>query len=302
MTPRSTGRNSKKTKALAALAAAVLVGCSPPIRVSGFAPPTNVVSFTHPKLEEYPLRRIAVFHFDNRTPSPDAGRTISEFLYEELKAKANKVILPPLPVDYHQLALEIPLGLRVGGQLPPPDVDPAAIERVLKELEPALREALASRGLDRTGPKPPDEAIVPVATTVPSQIRLTDDEKAAIDAEALREEEDRLVDAIVVGFIGRYRNRQGHPLTVTEPASVAYNIYLISTLDGATLWQATFDETQVPLFENIMLLDRFVEGGGVWQTHDTLSRIGMARVLATFPGVEPPSPPPLVNEEQVQPE
>lgn len=302
MIPRSTGRKRKKTKALAALAAAaLLVGCSPPIRVSGFAPPTNVVSFTHPKLEEYPLRRIAVFHFDNRTPSPEAGRTISEFLYEELKARANKVILPPLPMDYDQLGMAIPLGLRVGGQLPPPEVDPEAIARVLKQLEPALREALASRGLDRSSPQASDEAIAPVATSIPAQIRLTDDEKAAIDAEALREEEERLVDAIVVGFIGRYRNRQGHPLTVTEPASVAYHIYLVSTLDGATLWQAAFDETQVPLFENIMLLDRFVEGGGVWQTHDTLSRIGMARVLATFPGVEPQAPP-SSDEEPVQPE
>lgn len=272
-------------------AAVFLAGCAPPVRVSGFAPPTNVVSFTHPRLEEYPLRRIAIFNFDNRTPTPDAGKIIAEFFYEELKARAAKVILPPLPVDYKQLAVEIPLGQRVGGRLPPPDISPVAIDRVLKQLEPALREALVASGLKAPRGGPSSAAFEAATSGIPSQIRLTDIEKAAIDA-ARGGRGEPLVDGIVVGVIGRYRNRQGHPLTVVEPASVSYHIYLISTLDGATLWQAAFDETQVPLFENVMLIDRFVEGGGVWQTHDTLTRIGMARVLATFPGVEPTEPPP----------
>ncbi len=293
----------RRAQPLGAVAAAVvlLVGCAPPLRVSGFAPPTNVLTFSHPRLGDYPLRRIAVLHFDNRTPSPEAGRAISEYFYEELQHRVAKVILPPLPVDYGQLSLEIPLGQRVGGRLPPPVVEPEAVRRVVAQLEPALREALVAAGLTPPGEPDAPVAVRVVAGGIPREIRLSEAEKVAIDASHRRAEPERVVDAIVVGVIGRYRNRQGHPLAVREPASVAYNIYLLSTVDGEVLWQAAFDETQVPLFENIMLLDRFVEGGGVWQTHDTLTRIGMGRVLSTFPGARPPElPPPL--EPSVNPE
>jgi len=275
-----------------AAATALASGCAPPVRVTGFVPPTNVLAITHPKLTDYPLQRIAILHFDNRTPSPEAGETISEFFYEELRHRTVKIVLPPLPADYSQLNLEIPLGHRVGGRLPPPKVTPQAIKRILTQLEPSIREAL---GADRLT-KPPSAQVAaassdPGTLAIPSHIGLTDAEKAEALSSARRPaEEGRLVDGLVVGVIGRYRNRQGTPLTVREPASVAYDIYLLSTIDGAVLWQASFDETQVPLFENIMLIDRFVEGKGVWQTHDTLTRIGMARVLETFPGVLLPIP------------
>lgn len=273
-------------------AAALLAGCAPPMKISGFAPPTNVVSFSHPHLDHYPLRRIAVFYFENRSPSPEAGKRIAEFFYQALKERTGKLVFPPMPVDYELLGLEIPLGQRVGGRLPPPVVTAAAIGRVLDQVEPALREALEGGELEPHRQVEAPEAFRAASGVIPRQIRLSEDEKAAIDDAAGRNQSERLVDAVLVGVIGRYRNRQGHPLTVVEPASVAYNIYLLSALDGATLWQASFDETQVPLFENIMLIDRFVEGRGVWQTHDTLTRIGVSRVLSTFPGVRPPPQPP----------
>jgi hypothetical protein len=51
------------------------------------------------------------------------------------------------------------------------------------------------------------------------------------------------------------------------------------------LWRAQFDETQKPLLDNLLLVGRFLRGGGVWQTSDTLTRIGLERVLETFPGI-----------------
>jgi hypothetical protein len=70
-----------------------------------------------------------------------------------------------------------------------------------------------------------------------------------------------------------------------RPASVAYVAYLISARDGEMLWRARFDETQRPLFDNLLLVGRFLRGGGVWQSSDTLTRIGLERVLETFPGI-----------------
>ncbi len=66
---------------------------------------------------------------------------------------------------------------------------------------------------------------------------------------------------------------------------MSFDVYLISVHDGKALWSATFEETQEFLSENLLLLPRFLEGGGLWQSNDRLTRIGMARVLDTFPGI-----------------
>jgi hypothetical protein len=42
---------------------------------------------------------------------------------------------------------------------------------------------------------------------------------------------------------------------------------------------------QPPLLDNLLLMGRFLQGGGVWQTSDTLTRLGLERVIKTFPGI-----------------
>jgi hypothetical protein len=93
------------------------------------------------------------------------------------------------------------------------------------------------------------------------------------------------LDAVLTGVILRYEERGGHALAVDRPASVAYEVYLISARDGEMLWWARFDETQKPLLDNLLLVGRFLQGGGMWQTSDTSTRIGLERVLETFPGI-----------------
>jgi hypothetical protein len=93
------------------------------------------------------------------------------------------------------------------------------------------------------------------------------------------------LDAVITGVILRYEDRDGHALAVDWPASVAYDAYLISARDGAMLWRARFDETQKPLLDNLLLVGRFLQGGGVRQTSDTLTHLGLERVIKTFPGI-----------------
>lgn len=92
-------------------------------------------------------------------------------------------------------------------------------------------------------------------------------------------------DAVVTGRIIRYQNRAGTPLLSNAPASVAYEIYLISMKDGSLLWQAAYDETQQPLDENLLLIDRYLKNGLWWWTSDEMTRGGMERVISTFPGI-----------------
>ena len=107
------------------------------------------------------------------------------------------------------------------------------------------------------------------------------------------------LDAVVTGVITRYNDRNGTALSTERPTSVSFDVYLISVEDGKVLWNATFDETQGPLSDNLLMIGRYFKGGGVWQTNDALARNGMNRLVETFPGIstesregspEPPVP------------
>lgn len=102
------------------------------------------------------------------------------------------------------------------------------------------------------------------------------------------------VDAVLVGEVLRYIDRHGTNLSADRPASVAFVSQLINIKDGETLWQAKFDETQVPLSENLLSLRRFLKAKGAWLTSDELARLGVQETLMTFPGLEGltlPNPP-----------
>ena len=98
-------------------------------------------------------------------------------------------------------------------------------------------------------------------------------------------EEPEALDAVVNGVITRYTDRNEIPLAAEKPPSISFDIYLISVRDGKILWGARFDETQKFLNANLLLLPRFIKGGGVWRSNDTSAQIVMERVTDTFPGI-----------------
>jgi len=93
------------------------------------------------------------------------------------------------------------------------------------------------------------------------------------------------VDAILVGYVFRYRERKGNAYSVEKPASVAFDLHLVRVKDGHTIWRGAFDKTQSSLMENMFQLPSFFSGGGKWVTAKELSADGLAAVLKTFPGI-----------------
>jgi len=91
-------------------------------------------------------------------------------------------------------------------------------------------------------------------------------------------------DAVLGGYIYRWREREGGNYAVKRPASVAFNLHLIRPSDGAILWKSKYDKTQRSLSENLFDLSTFVEGGGRWMTADKLAMIGLEKLLAQMPG------------------
>lgn len=219
-----------------------------------FEPPSNVVAEVSPELYKYELQRIGILGFINNSGTPDAGIRLASFFYLELDSHRRYDVTPPLLLDE-----ETELAFTRTAQAAPEEERSGRLRQFVRDwlgrIWPVSADELATRAVQVT-PEP----------GMPNTVQ-------------------RPLDAVLTGVITRYDDRQGTALAVDHPASVAYEAYLISARDGEILWRARFDETQKPLFDNLLLSGRFLKGGGVWQTNDTLARIGLERVVKTFPGI-----------------
>lgn len=94
---------------------------------------------------------------------------------------------------------------------------------------------------------------------------------------------DNDADAVLVGFVYRFRERVGKAYGVESPASVAFEMHLMRGVDGLTIWSAYYDETQKPLGDNLFQLGSFLSRGGRWLTAEELARWGLEKIFERFP-------------------
>ena len=90
-------------------------------------------------------------------------------------------------------------------------------------------------------------------------------------------------DAVITGYVYRYRERIGNRYSVKSPASVAFGIHLIGTKNGCNIWSGHFDETQRSLSENLFKLKKFIKRKASWITADEMAICGFEEILGTFP-------------------
>lgn len=90
-------------------------------------------------------------------------------------------------------------------------------------------------------------------------------------------------DVALTGFLYRMHEREGTEYSVESPASVAFDLYLISVEDGSFLWKGSFDKTQKSLSENLLELKTFLKFKGKWVDADTLAEIGLTELLDNMP-------------------
>lgn len=113
-------------------------------------------------------------------------------------------------------------------------------------------------------------------------------EKQSLMEKALKVGNELHADVLAVGFIYRYRERVGYAYSTEHPASVAFEIHLISVKDGTTLWRGVYDKTQRSLTENVYEVFSFVKGGARWVTARELTKLGVDDVFRTFSGFGQP--------------
>ncbi len=87
------------------------------------------------------------------------------------------------------------------------------------------------------------------------------------------------VEAVLYGKLYRFKQRVGGSYSVKTPASVAFSLHLIRVSDGCILWNATFDETQKPLSENLFKAGFYKKTGIRWLTAEELAAFGLSRAI-----------------------
>jgi hypothetical protein len=127
---------------------------------------------------------------------------------------------------------------------------------------------------------PPREAASAFSSLASSNPTLTDREIYIQIGKALS------ADGVLGGHVYRWREREGTDYAVNRPASVAFDLYLMSTGDGMILWKARFDKTQVSLSENLFDIQTFFKAKGRWMTAGELAQMGLTEVVEAFPGGE----------------
>lgn len=89
-------------------------------------------------------------------------------------------------------------------------------------------------------------------------------------------------DAVLVTEIVRYQTRTGSAYAVNNPASVAFSLKLLAIANSQVVWSADFDQTQQPLFDNI-LSSRSTGSGFRWLTAAELAEAGLRKKLDNCP-------------------
>lgn len=87
-------------------------------------------------------------------------------------------------------------------------------------------------------------------------------------------------DAVIVGRVLRYRERDGAEWGVRSPASVAFVLDLVDVRRGDIVWSSRFDETQKAPSENIFALGDISQRGIRWLTADQLAQDGVKKAIA----------------------
>ena len=88
---------------------------------------------------------------------------------------------------------------------------------------------------------------------------------------------------VLVGYVYRFKERVGKAYGVESPASVAFEMHLVSVADSRIIWSASFDETQESLGDNLFRLGSFISRGGRWLTAEELATSGLEKIFEKFP-------------------
>jgi hypothetical protein len=154
-------------------------------------------------------------------------------------------------------------------------VEESASNTIASEKEQFLTNALYSQLV----PKVKGVNIVPIenSTALFANVEKENPQLAYKDV-ALRVGKGVGADAVLIGNVIAYTEREGTQFAIVSPASVAFDVKLLGTASGETIWENYFTETQKPLFENVTEVGKFFKRKGTWVTADEIATEGVKEV------------------------
>jgi hypothetical protein len=90
---------------------------------------------------------------------------------------------------------------------------------------------------------------------------------------------DAGADGVMIGYVYRYSERVGNSISVSEPASVVFELFLISTQSQSVIWSARFSETQKSLTEDLFLVKKFFQRGAKWIKVDEMAGAALTAMI-----------------------
>jgi hypothetical protein len=90
-------------------------------------------------------------------------------------------------------------------------------------------------------------------------------------------------DAVVIGYVYRFRERVGGPYAAEQSASVAFDICIIACRTAKPVWVAYNDETQLALAEDLLDIGSFFRRKGRWVTAEEMAQTAIKRMFEEFP-------------------
>ncbi len=94
---------------------------------------------------------------------------------------------------------------------------------------------------------------------------------------------DYKADAVLAGYIYRFRERKGSRFSVETPASVAFVLHIISVSGQRIVWTGSFDETQQSLFENLLQIKTFIKRKASWITAEHMADAALTDLIEALP-------------------
>lgn len=156
---------------------------------------------------------------------------------------------------------------------------------LIGEVEADAAEFLTARVAEQLGTRENLEVVPPgQAAGVQSRVLAQAVGKMS-DIEMIQQIGRRTgADAVLVGRVYRFVQREGTRYAVKTPASVSFDFLLVGTQDGALIWDGYFLETQRSLSENLFNIGTFLKRKMRWLTAEELAVDGLTSVFQTFPG------------------
>lgn len=90
-------------------------------------------------------------------------------------------------------------------------------------------------------------------------------------------------DTVLVTYLNKFKQRQGGEYAVDAAASTAFDLRLVVTDSGHSLWNATFNETQSSLLSNLFAYGKAKSRGFKWITVEELAAQGVEEKLKGCP-------------------